>query len=213
MILTGRAAFELTQWNIASGQSKRHLDRGTSTMMAFSADRKTLATIDQAGVLSIWDVRSAAKVEAFKTGISKCTALAFSPDGRTIAFNGGATALHYWDRDRRLDRLAQSDTHSHVVDAMLVTADGKALITSSHENPCVCGISQAGARRRTLEHPGEVHTIATFSRRPNADHRCRHPQPGLSLGPRKAERAGHLCRRLFFAHTFIPHRVLSSATG
>jgi WD40 repeat protein len=74
--------------------------------------------------------------------------------------NGGSTTLHYWDLATGRDRIAQADAHSQVVDNMLVTPDGKTLITSSHESSVRLWDLASGRKLRALEHRGEVHTIA-----------------------------------------------------
>ena len=102
------------------------------SMMALSPDGRWLATGGADFSLHIWDVESGKLAHAV-SGQYTPTAIAFSPDGRHIAVNGGGTdlgsAVQLWDFERRSQAAAPRVKHS--VSALAFSRDGAYLAVSS----------------------------------------------------------------------------------
>ena len=85
------------------------------SMLALSPDGRWLATTGADFSLHIWDVESG-KLAHSISGQYTPTAIAFSPDGRHVAVNGGGTdlgsALQIWDIERRAQVAAPRIKHA-----------------------------------------------------------------------------------------------------
>src|SRR3954469_16512898 len=69
--------------------------------LAFLADGRQVAALDEAGAVSVWDAATGAKVRELTAPDRKLFSLAVSADGRFIAAGGeveaGAAAVYVWD--------------------------------------------------------------------------------------------------------------------
>jgi len=89
-------------WDPATGQQVRTLASGINTISVLSPDGTAIATGGTNDKhLSIWAAQSGEKLHEIETsddglGIE---ALAFSPDGKTVASGGHAALLQLWDTD------------------------------------------------------------------------------------------------------------------
>ena len=76
-------------WELGTGKALGTLrgHRGRLIAVTYSPDGKLLASVSGDGAVKIWDV-SILKAKATLQGIREVRALAFAPDGRTLAFCG-----------------------------------------------------------------------------------------------------------------------------
>jgi hypothetical protein len=108
-------------WDTGTGQELRRIDmapRGAGPppeglargCMAFAPDGRSIATGDNSGVIHVWELTTGGErrtlrghetgregeggVGSFAAGVS---ALAFTPDGQTLASGGGDTTVLIWD--------------------------------------------------------------------------------------------------------------------
>ncbi len=126
---------------------------------AFSADGRLVAGLHWPDVI-IQDVSTEQTVAIFACPTSTPTAWAFSPDGSTIAANGGPTALHFWDVRTGRDRLATGDAHAEPVRCLLFTADGKTIITGGDDRTIRLWDAASGGCRRVLNLAGKPRALA-----------------------------------------------------
>jgi hypothetical protein len=119
---------------VATGKKLRSVTETKAAILAFafSPDGKQLATSDVRGVVRLWDADSGKPLmEMLQRGDRD--AIAFAPDGKTIAVGGGDSAkgkdfLTLWDvtRNREISLKAEAP-----VRGMAFTPDGKLLASAS----------------------------------------------------------------------------------
>src|SRR5207249_1647224 len=101
--------------------------------LAFSQDSKTLAAAGPA-VVDLLDVTSG-KERAQLTGSMQVTAMAFSPDGRSVAVaggggaNGNVAAITVWELATRSVRFSLVG-HKGTVDCLAFSPDGRVLASA-----------------------------------------------------------------------------------
>ena len=72
---------------------------GQVAAIAFSPDRRTLATGSWDETVRLWDLTSGLEKACFNWKIGKITALAYSPDGTRLAAGSLSGAMLVWDAD------------------------------------------------------------------------------------------------------------------
>jgi hypothetical protein len=93
-------------WNLSTGKERRRIEKAGSCM-AFAPDGRSLATGDGFGVIHLWELATGLErrrlpgherdpdgQSGFGSGV---TALAFSPDGKSLISGGGDTTVLIWD--------------------------------------------------------------------------------------------------------------------
>src|SRR5262249_3082371 len=105
--LNGPEKGEFILWDVPSAKERFRAEslNGSFHCVAFSPDRKTLATGGDGGRVTLWDI-SGKDLHTFQEGSSNVTALAYSPDGRSLASGSASKILHVWDVAERSERLA-----------------------------------------------------------------------------------------------------------
>jgi WD40 repeat protein len=134
----------VTLHDSANAASRRGLGFITARTLAFSPDGKLIVgarnTPSERGVfvVTIWDAKSGAEVATLPghpqhiehTGV--ISAIAFSPDGRTLATGSLDHSIRLWDFEKR-ERVATLHGHLTEVWALAFSPDGKSLASGGKD--------------------------------------------------------------------------------
>ena len=112
----------------------------------------------------LFDARNGKELGALGMGFELATAMAFSPDGRTLVADGGRQAIHFWDTATGKDRLATPEAHLGNVGALAFSPDGKTLISGSDDRTVRFWDLATGRPTRTLTDEGWVRSLAVSRR-------------------------------------------------
>jgi len=167
----------VTLWDVASGETRATMTdhRGPIWSVAFSPDGKTLAAAsgkvpavahpadaDQRGEIKLWDLsrrvpRPHLSLAGHGYGIA---AVAFSPDGMTLASGGFDRSVKLWNVATGHEWATLSD-HEGWVAAVAFSPDGKTLATGSHDQTVKLWDAVTGYELTTLRgHTGNVYSVA-----------------------------------------------------
>ena len=105
-----------------------HTDRVLS--VAFSPDRKTLASGSWDNVVKLWDVTRKENIDTFRH-TRRVKSLAFSPDGMILA-SGGNDGINLWDMIRR--KKITTLRHGDFVNSMSFSRDGTMLASGGDDH-------------------------------------------------------------------------------
>ena len=118
--------------------------------LAFSPNGKMLAIGGYYdGAVRLWDVSKRKWAASFKGHRSTVWAVAFSPDGKTLASASGDGNLHLWDIATGKER-AKHKANGNWVMAVAYSADGKTLASGGEDSEVVLWDAAAGKPRQRL---------------------------------------------------------------
>jgi WD40 repeat protein len=146
-------------WEVSSGRNM-----GTALIwgpsVAFSTDGRLLVG-SNGQAFSFWDLAAERATDSFETAAPAGTAWALSPDGATIATNGGSTVLHSWDIGAHRDRLTEpAAAHQDRANALRFTADGKTLLSGSDDRTVRLWDVSNGRQKQVLGLSGKPRALA-----------------------------------------------------
>jgi RNA polymerase sigma factor (sigma-70 family) len=125
MIATTGLGRALVLWDAATGKPIRVFpSSGQPRRVAFSPDGKMIATSQRTGQL--WDVASGRMLRELKSIQSTVYALAFAPDGKTLATTNSDEAIHLWDPTSG-EEIRRIDCKQGAVNTIAFAPDGKLL--------------------------------------------------------------------------------------
>jgi WD40 repeat protein len=121
--------------DLASGQRRAlGASLGDARIMTISADGRSIATLDAGGVVHLFDTSTwQAQTTTYTPGVADVTAIALSPDGRTIALAGKGVVI--WDR---VDQKPRVNLHANdVCTSVNFSADGHSLAVATAEGATI----------------------------------------------------------------------------
>lgn len=144
-------------WEVATGKPIR-LRYLFLQNVAFSPDGSTLSGTFAESSFSMWDLAKRRKLSDFWPGFQLGEAVAVSPDGRTLATNGGPQVLHLWSWPGPKDRADVGGCHLDKVNAMAFTPGGRSLLTASDDHTVRLWDLSDGRNLKTFHH--DARTVA-----------------------------------------------------
>jgi WD40 repeat protein len=163
--LAARASDDtLCVWEAGTGKALHTLKCvATIEALTFSADGKLLAGQARYGTIVLWDVAAGKPLRRIEASVAG--AMAFSPDGKTLAASEGC-AIHLWDVPTGTERLSLPG-HRGVVNSVAFGADGKTLATGGADAAGLLWKQFDGAKPLSLpDDPGYVYNVAFAPGRP-----------------------------------------------
>jgi WD domain, G-beta repeat len=106
-------------------------DRRSTRCLAFSADGKVLAA-GRGGDVYLWDVEAGKQQRLLKAHGDAVQALAYSPDGKTLATAGRDNVVKLWDTDTWAERFVLRG-HTKDVRALSFSPDGTRLASAGSD--------------------------------------------------------------------------------
>jgi WD40 repeat protein len=148
-------------WDGETFAEKGTLKGGHTTnvlTLSFSADGARLASLDVGMAVRLWDV--AKQAELNRLPLDKATAIALSPDGKTLAF-GTIWKVELWDVDGG-NVIDSIDVPNDTVFPILFSNDGKSLVFATSSGKAIWVWDLAGKKTATVlkGHPAGVLAMA-----------------------------------------------------
>ena len=137
-------------WDVATGKILVTCQGASeeSVGSTFSPDGKRLATTTWRGLVELWDAATGRKVRTFKGHAGTVWSVAFSPDGTQLASAGlGDGTLKVWDTRGEPDAIAIPVSRRIFMAAVLLSPDGRTVLTGYGEKAVRLWDAETGKRR------------------------------------------------------------------
>ena len=127
---------EIIIYDVATGTEVRRL-KGESLQLAISADGRRLASVGgptPGGIrVQHWNLETGEELKNITTNNLSQTAVAISPDGRTIVSGDVTGAVIFWDADSGA-QLRWTQAHDGQVERVVFNSDGSRLASASSDS-------------------------------------------------------------------------------
>jgi WD40 repeat protein/serine/threonine protein kinase len=122
-------------YDAISGERKQVLAQamGDVTALAFCDKGPLLATGGTQGTIDVWNPATGQRTTSLDTGVrDRVRAVAFSPDGHSLAAAGPDNQLRVWDLESGALRLTLLG-HTAIPSSVLFSPDGRTLVSGGHD--------------------------------------------------------------------------------
>ncbi|MET9764922.1 helix-turn-helix domain-containing protein [Streptomyces sp. NPDC006372] len=145
-------------WDLATGRTLTSHDQHKGRAVVFSPDGRTYAVVLD-GSVQLREVATGKLRRVIEDGAVRTNEVAFAPDGRTLAVAHAGNTVRLWDTVSGTARATVTAGH-HGGGAMQValSADGRALVTSSNSDPAV-RVHRPSAEKPRTTLPGPAGTV------------------------------------------------------
>src|SRR5262249_51397369 len=137
----------------------RHSSRVVRAV-AFSPDRKILATGCHDRTARLWDYGSGKELGPPLKHDGPLQALAFSPDGRTLLCGCDDRTVRLWDVATGQGLPFSPLRHGVAVEAVAFTPDGKTVLSAGLDRVCLWDAATGALREPVLSLPGKNRAAA-----------------------------------------------------
>jgi WD40 repeat protein len=153
-------------WDAGTGKVVRRLDQHQGGMaLKFSADSKTLASASMDGKVRTWDIQTGQEKATLRGYRGWVNAVAFAPDGKTLALAGADSQVIYqWDLASG-NELQPARGHHGQIHTLAFSPDGKLLATGAgdwHDNDqgiYLWDVASGKEAHRLAGHLGKVYCL------------------------------------------------------
>ena len=154
-------------WDVMSGIERAtiNVENGTFTAIAFAADGKSVLTAngtDSGGggdpLIRFWDVATGKASRTLDPG-EVMSAIAVSPDGKTLALGALSGTVKLWDLGANRER-ASLPGHTDEVQSVAFSTDGKMLASGAKDETARLWDLASGKPLQILKHRGIVNAVA-----------------------------------------------------
>jgi WD40 repeat protein len=146
-------------WAVSSGE-RVTLEQAFVQRLAYSADGRSLLSINGRGLVEVFDLASRKAVSSSFSGISDAEDVALSPNGKSLLIVSEGQAIHAWDLKAHRDRFASADAQSGPAKLLVLTPDGKTVVTGGADKTVRLWDLGTGKPSRALQLSGPVEGLA-----------------------------------------------------
>ena len=129
--------------------------------IACSPDGRLVATASSDYIVRLWNADNGALLHEFKGHVSPVIAVAFSPDGQTLA-SATESLVQFWEVSTRYSGRA-IEGHMGALQSVAVSADGRLLATAVDNRILVWSLEDQTLRHILLGHSDLIYRIAFSS--------------------------------------------------